>query len=49
MLQARSDVDFALEPGGADFTCRLRRQELDDDLAIERRFGGEKQPAHPTG
>src|SRR6185312_12542050 len=37
---------FLLEAGGADLAGHLRREDLDDDLAIERALGAEEEAAH---
>jgi hypothetical protein len=34
---------------GADLARQVRRQDLDDDLSVERALGGDEEPAHPAG
>src|SRR6185437_6220988 len=45
-LKPRRDLHFLLEAGGADLAGHLRREDLDDDLAIERALGAEEEAAH---
>ena len=46
MLQMRRDFALALEPRRHHVAGELGRQNLDDDLAVEREIRGEEQSAH---
>ncbi len=48
VLEPRRDVHLALEALRVELARQLRREQLDDDLAIECSFGGQEEPAHPS-
>jgi hypothetical protein len=48
MMKVRRQQHLPLKAGGADFARRLGRKQLDDDLSLERGFGGKEQAAHAT-
>ena len=49
MLESRGNEDLSLESRRAHLARGLRRQELDDDLTVERRLRRQKQSAHAAG
>ena len=48
MLQPGRELDLAPEAVGTDAGAQLRRQQLDDHPAPQRRLGGDEHPAHST-
>ena len=46
MLQVRGELDLLLEPRGAHFARELGWEQLDDNLAVQRRLGREEQATH---
>ena len=48
VLQRGGELYFPLEAIDAHPRCHFRRQELDDDLAVEGRLFRQVDPAHPT-
>ena len=48
MLKTRGELDLAPEPLHTERFREIRAQNFDDDLAPERRVGGEEDPRHAT-
>jgi len=48
MLQVGGELDLLPEARLAHFAGQFGREQLDDDLAVQRRLGREEHAAHPT-
>jgi len=48
VLQVGGDFDFLPEPRGADLAREFGREQLDHDLAVERRLSREEETTHPA-
>jgi hypothetical protein len=48
VLQPRGGRDLALEPFARHASREVGREDLEDDLPVEGRLGGEEDPRHPA-